>query len=902
MGLEPFARWITRYAGPIVLVAAGVTALAGAQLVDWSDRSSRLEIDPSLEDLLPLDDAERRYLERIEGIFGRTEAVVAAVYFDDAFAPASLDAVARMTERLESRPWVYRVWSLASAPSLHGDGDSFDLGRVAGGRTGEEEARALRRSVLSNPLYADTLVADGGAATALVVYLQPSYEDTPGSAAAVAEIRDVLHAEAGSAEVRLSGPPVVKAATGEALVNELSRMLPAIFVLVAVFLAAAFRSVRGVLLPLVTIGVALTWTLAVMVVSGRSLNLITAIVPPVVVVIGLAYGLHFLSAYYRVGHGEDGIRKTLADITLPLLMTGATTAAGFLALSLSPLQPIREFAWLSALGVLFMVALSLTLLPAMLAVFGCRKMDGPLALRWFTAFAERLGRFNLRHRRLVLGAGLALLAVAAAGSLNIRVGTDYIQGFAADHPVRADFQRIGADFGGATPLSVVLESPIENTFARPDMLRAVADFQDWLEAQPEVGAVTSLVDYVRVLNRALRGGDAPLAIPDDQSAIKQLLLFGGGESLEELADGSLSMVHLKVRATVSDSAAIGALVERTRARMEGLPAPVTGRMTGTPVLMSNAVDEIAGGQLLTIGAALLVVFLLLSALFTSFRVGAITLLPNLLPVMAYFGALGFAGITLNPTTSLIACIVLGIAVDDTLYYFARFNRDAQDLASEEKATQSALRTVIRPVTYTSLALIAGFLLMTTSELQNQVQFGALAAFTVGVAWLTDVTFTPALASRVCIVTLWDFLRLDLGRNPQRSIPLFEGLSLRQARIFALLSRLQEFRAGERVMSEGETAGDIFVVIDGELRAWVEREGEVVDLSRMRRGAVMGEVGHFAKRRTANVDAVSDVRLLRFDSDDLERLRRRYPRIAALVFRNLNAIQAKRLTETTQLLR
>jgi len=344
------------------------------------------------------------------------------------------------------------------------------------------------------------------------------------------------------------------------------------------------------------------------------------------------------------------------------------------------------------------------------------------------------------------------------------------------------------------------------------------------------------------------------------------------------------------------------LVKRIESRIQTMPPPINGYVTGAPVLVSTAVDEIAGGQVVTIGAALVVVFLLLSALFTSFRVGLLALLPNVIPIFIYFGALGFAGVPLSPTTSLIACIVLGIAVDDTLYYFARFNADAQRLASERKATISALRTVIRPVTYSSIALVLGFLVLTASGLQNQAQFGALAAFTIAVAWFADLTFTPALASGIRIVTLWDVLRLDLGREPQKSIPLFADLSLRQARVFALLSHIQNCKKGERIMSEGDRAGDIYVVIDGELTAWVHRDGEHVDLSTMRRGAVMGEVGHFAKRRTANVDAVTDVRLLRFDNEDLERLRRRSPRIAALVFRNLNRIQAQRLAQTTQMLR
>ncbi len=887
---------VTRLAGWVVAAVMALTALASASLVDWPQRRLAIDIDPAISTLLPAGGEARAYLKRVERIFGQSESVVVAIYPDDVFAPATLTSLATLDRNLGALPYVQSVTSLASAPLMRADGDTLDLGAASAG-----EGEALAQAARANPLIAGTLLGAEGRATALVVSLAGDYETDPGGQAAMAGIRAAVDAAiADTAGVRVTGPPAIKAATVEALMRELTRLVPGILLLVALFLLVAFRSARGVLLPMATIGIALVWVLAVMSLTGRSLNLITAIVPPVVITVGLAYTLHLLSAYYRVRRSADPAAAAVADVGMPLLLTGATTGAGFLALMLSPLAPIREFAWLSALGIGFSVLLSLTFLPAMLRLFACHNIGAPPGARLVRFGSRWLAAFNVRHRRRILAAGGVLMLVALVGASGIRVGTDYVNGFGESAPVRQDFNRISRDFGGATPLSVVLTAPAQGSFARPDLLEALAEFQQWLQAQPEIGSVTSLVDYVRTLNRALNGGDqAAYAIPDNATAVKQLLLFGGGDTLESLADTGLRHTHLKVRATVSDSAAIGALVERIEDRLAALPEPLSGWVTGTPVLLGNAVDDIASGQIVTIGAALLVVFLLLSALFTSFSTGALALLPNLLPVLLYFGALGFSGVTLNPTTSLIACIVLGIAVDDTLYYLARFNNDARRFASESRATVSALRAVLRPVTYTSLALIAGFLMLTTSGLQNQVQFGALAAFTIGVAWLTDVTFTPALASGVKIVTLWDVLRLDLGRAPQDSIPLFADLKLRQARIFALLSEIQQSPAGERVIAEGDEAGDIFVVIDGELRVWVEREGQQVELQRLRRGAVLGEVGHFAKRRTANVDAVTEVRLLRFDSDDLEQLRRRYPRTAALVFRNLNRIQAQRLAEATR---
>ena len=173
--------------------------------------------------------------------------------------------------------------------------------------------------------------------------------------------------------------------------------------------------------------------------------------------------------------------------------------------------------------------------------------------------------------------------------------------------------------------------------------------------------------------------------------------------------------------------------------------------------------------------------------------------------------------------------------------------------------------------------------------------------TLAVAWLIDLSLTPALGSMFRVVSFWDVLRVDLGSSPQYTIPLLAGLSDRQAKLFALLSKVQRVPAGTRVIHAGERSRDIYVVIEGQLEVWVQRGSEHRALSSLQRGATIGEAGYFGQRRTANVDTVSDARLLRFDSQDLERLRRRHPRIAATIFRNLAAIQAERLAQATAMI-
>jgi hypothetical protein len=270
----------------------------------------------------------------------------------------------------------------------------------------------------------------------------------------------------------------------------------------------------------------------------------------------------------------------------------------------------------------------------------------------------------------------------------------------------------------------------------------------------------------------------------------------------------------------------------------------------------------------------------------------------MLPVLFYFGILGWSGITLNVTTGLVASIVLGIAVDDTIHFLGHFNVAAKRTASEREGVRHALMHVGRPVSYATAALCLGFLALSFSSLRQQAEFGVLASVTLFLGWCCDMTFTPAIASRIRIVTLWDVLTLDLGENPQLAIPLFKGMSKAQARIVALMTQIVLKQAGERLIQMGEKGDGMYVVIEGRLRSSVEADGRSVLLNTHGRGDVLGEVGLFRGERTANVDCDTDVRLLRLDQKNLARLRRRYPRTSAQLFNNLSGVLAQRLASIT----
>lgn len=912
--MERFAGFVTRHAGKVLALLLVLTALAVAQIVDFRERTLRVTLDPSVSALFPRESEENKYYEYVRRLFGSDETLVLAVVDPDGiFTRTHLEAVKRLTERIEDLDGVHHVTSLASALNIRAVGGDLEIEPFIVNVPEDPAAiAAIQREALGNPIYAGNLVNRKGTATALFIYLDEMTDAEFIEKGLDAQIRALADEERGDARVMLAGGAIVKAENARIGVRDVQRTSPLVALAMALIAAFAYRSVLGVLVPMTTIGLALAWTLAVVAMTGRPLNIITLLVPAIVQTVGFAYAIHVVSAFYdavrqgaaRGAKRGEAAREALAEVALPVILTGLTTAAGFLSLTLSPLVAVREFGAYCVFAVVASVASALlfpaaifTLLPEPKPKSGAAAGAGELR---FDRAMERLARFDLRHRSWVIGVAAVVAVISAVGITRIRVGMDQIGVFKPDHPVRVDFEAINEELEGSSLFYVVLETDYRDAFKEPVNLRIVQNLQKWLADQPEIGGTTSLVDYLSLINRGFHDNDPEfLRIPETKRLVSQLLFFGGNDELEKVADSRYQTTSVIVRSRVMDSSDIGALIERIESRLARLPEHLTGRVTGNGVLVARSTDALSRGQALSLSLAFVLIYGILSILFTSFRVGALALIPNALPVVFFFGTLGWTGITLNPSTSLVACIVLGIAVDDTIHYLARFNVSARRLANESKGAVEALRHVGRPVLFTTVALCLGFLVLCTSEMQTQVQFGALAALTLAAAWVVDVTLTPALSSHLRIVSLWEVLTLDLGRNPADSIPLFRGLRNSQARVVALMTSIRNYTKGETIFELGGKGNDMYVVLDGELVVKLPTEEGVLEVARLRRGDAVGEVALFSGIRSADVEACSDVRLLRFSQPDLDRLRRRYPRIGAQVLENLSEILASRLMEANR---
>ncbi len=894
------------------LVAATVFAVTA--ILDLENGGTRLRIDPSFDAILPDDDPARLFYSHATDLFGDDQSLIVAMVSDDIFTVENLRRIRDISEALEDADGVDHVVSLATANNVRDVEGSVEIEPFLDTvPSTQDDAERLRREVQTNPIYGGNLVSRDSRATAFVVYVDDTPEQEFTSRGLDRAMFDIVKSRAGDAEVLISGTASMRSEISRVLRADMSSMLPGVAIIMALLAFATFRSLRGVLLPLGTIVTAIVWTFAVIAWYDLPLNLVTTILPVLLMTVGFAYSIHVVSEYYEaLREDPDEIEAAggptawaIDHVGSPVILTVLTTVVGFLSLALSDFPAVRHFGLVAVFGVVATAVISLTLAPAVLALLrvparanGSEASKGESRL---DAFIQRHAERNVRLRKPILVAG-GLLAVAAVwGLTRITVDTHLITNFDTDHPIRRNFEAINQHLEGARPFSIILEGDEPDAFLNSDNLKAVERLQKWVEAQPEVGGATSFADYVRLLNRAFHEDDpAEDRIPADSSLISQLMLvFGGNDDLPDYVTSDYSTVHIHVLSTAETTGEIGRLVDRIEERFVKLPEGIHGGVTGNTVVLAKSINAIAGGQIESLSIATLFIFLLLSALFASARVGFIALLPNILPILLFFGILGLTGVPLNATTGLIACVVLGIAVDDTIHFLTRFNVTARREADEKSGAVTALREVIRPVTTTSIALFLGFLVFTTGELRNQTEFGALAAITLAFAWLLDVTFTPALCAGLRIVTLWDALTFDLGNEPQKAIPVFEGLTKAQARIAALMTSVESFAAGERVLAEGTVGRELYVVIEGDLVVTVpDAEGREMELAYMKRGDVIGEVGLYYGQRTADVTATSDCRLLRLDRENLERLHRRYPRTGRRLAWNLSAIMAERLARAT----
>ncbi|MDX2166689.1 MAG: MMPL family transporter [Deltaproteobacteria bacterium] len=870
--------------------------------------AARVRIDPSIDNLLPTHDADRAYYETVKTVFGSEEASVIGV-FGEVFTPATLASIDRLSTQLAALHGVREVLSLTTVKGVESDELGLRIGKLVRRlpRT-DAEAAALRAKLLADPLYVGNLVSADGQATSILVLFEPLSDREFIGRDLEGQIRRLVDAEPDPSRFAITGMQTLKVNGARLMEEDLARFVPLSLALVILVLVLEFRSVRGVLLPLAAIVVGTLWTTGVMGLAGSDINLGTLILPPLLMAIGVAYAIHVVSRYYDElrsgGSREQVVARTMRHEWLPVTVAWLTTVVSCATLAFNPILGIRDFGVYSVVGITAIFAVSLFLIPAALLLLPHRPPPPQAAPRLgrVARAVDAVGRWAVGHRAAVLIGALGLCAVSLWGAARITVETDYLSFFSPDSIFRRDNTRIADALGGTQPIYITIDGDGPGALARLDALTAMRDLQRFLAEQPGVTGSLSLADYVALLQGAL-APDRGRALPDHQDDVDQLMVFVDPADVAPVAAPDFSRANIIVRTRLSGSAAIGELAQRIDTYAASrFRRGLTPHVTGSMVLLNRSADDLARGQVSSLWQVLVMLFVIMSAIFVSLRAGLLSLVPNVIPIIALFGLMGWAGIPLNISTSMIAVIAIGIAVDDTIHYFSEFNVQLRATGNQEQAILNVVRTVGSPIVYSALALTAGFAIVCLSNFQPIRHFGILASSTMAIGLVAELLITPALVMTTTIITIWDVLFVKLGPEPQKQIPLFAGLRPFQAKIVVSMARLAAAVPGEHITRRGEMKAELYVLLNG--RADVRGGPNEPVIRRMGRGEVIGEMGLVRQRpRSADVVVAEPTEYLVLDQGFLDRLQRRHPRTAATVFLNLTRILSDRLENTTdQLMR
>ena len=885
-------RWIARWKPTPWLILIGVAGLSWVCLGHVADlHSGRLKfsVDPSIKALLPRDGEALAVYETTRDRFTTDDYLLVAWLAEDIYTPERLTDLKRMTRRIERLPGVDKVESLASAYNLRARDDITEINAFLDKIPATvAEAEQVRDEARANPLYNGHLVSADGSGVLVVVHFDAALS-SPQLIELVDQIAQISEQDANGIEQFLSGPLSVRLEVSRVMLRDLYRTMPLAVLATLIVALVGFQSVHGVLMPLVSNAVALLVALATFVLAGHTMNFVTVILPPVIYVVGFAYAIHVVSDFDRcMRFYEDKVTATFAavkDVFVPLTLTAFTTALGFLSLTVSNIESIRIFGLYAALGTLLAWACALIVVPAGLMVLPARATHRR-RVDVLSRIAPRLARFDIRHARIVIGFGAFIAVVSLLAATQIEVSTNYLRNFPEQSSIRVNFQKIGDVFTGAVPLQILIETDTVDAFKEPEQLRTVAALKSWLEEQPEIGGVYSLVDYIKVVHRALAPDEMTSdGIPKSASMTNHLMLLGGADDVYRFTTFDYDATLLHVRSSAISTEDLMALVARINQRLSQLPKPMRGQVTGSSYLVARTIEDITRGQVLSLALAMAVIFLVLTAMFGSLRAGAIALIPNALPIIAYFGILGSTSITLNLTTSLVASVVLGIAVDDSIHFLSRFSSEARRSKNNTEGAVSALTKVIRPVSFTTIALCFGFITLTIGELKSQFEFGLLAAAVLFIAWFLDVTFTPALCARMRFVTSWDLLTVPIGRAPHKNLSVFSGLSNRDARTAALAGEISGLSDLPQLSADADAV--VTLLEDWSLPAAAANTGSPAYLA-FQRGAILTDVHRRSLEGLDSSYSTKPFRALVFDHQAQNALERDYPKIAQVIARNVDS--------------
>lgn len=722
--------------------------------------------------------AQLQAFDEIQTTFAKTDniALVLAPKSGDVFDQRTLTQIQEMTEQAWQVPYSSRVDSLANYQHTEAVDDDLlveDLLYQSYPLTAERIAK-VRAVAMSEPLLVNALVSEKGDVAVINITMQmPGVDETAEVNEVVAYVEQMLshyRAEYPDVTIYKAGIIAMNHSFAMAAQNDSATLVPTMLLVILVFLTLMLRSFLSVLATLVVIIGAIVATLGIVGWAGMFLHVASVNVPTLIMTLAVADCVHVIASmrhFMRQGMPKSqAIHRSVTLNFVPIIITSVTTAIGFLMMNMSDSPVLRDFGNLSALGVMIACVLSVSLLPALLNLLPVRFSAKQAAKS--SDIMDKLADLVVHRRNVLLPLSIVVIAGSAALIPYNKVNDESVKYFDTSSEFRqaADFmeQRIG----GMTTMSIAIKTHQSQGIASPEFLEVLGEFTRWLREQPETDHVASLSDIYKRLNKNMHGDDsAYYALPAERELAAQYLLLYEmslpfGLDLNNQVNVDKSSVKLQLTVKNLGSVELVALEERIY-QWFASHAPRYQVVASSPSLMFAHIGETNMASMLsTLPITLILISALMIFALRSWRLGVISLVPNIAPAVIGFGLWALISGEINLGLSVVVTLTLGIVVDDAVHFLAKYQHARKEGQNAEQAVRYAFHTVGRALWITTVVLVAGFSVLAMSHFRLNSDMGQLSAIVIFVALVIDFVLLPSLLMRFDTA---EYAQLEAAQEP-----------------------------------------------------------------------------------------------------------------------------------------
>ena len=699
-------------------------------------------------------------------IFGEEgNLVLLAVKDSSVFTTDKFNAWNSLAKSFDSLPEVEFTLSIADVKKLKKDTKNrkFVLESIYEKKiTSQEKVNSIKKELFEKlPFYDNLLYNKKTETIQTAIYIDKEIVNTPVRKAFVFDklipIIDRFEKE-NNLDVRVSGMPYIRTINAQNIIDEIQ-----LFVLGALFITGIiffffFRSYRATFITLLVVTIGVTWAFGFIGLFGYEITVLTALIPPLIIVIGVPNAVFLINKYQQEikSHGQQAkaLQRVISKIGNATLMTNITTASGFATFVFVKSQLLREFGILASINILSIFVLALLIIPIIYSFMEPPKKKhlNHLERRWMENVVDWMEKMVREQRIAIYITTVVIIILGIIGLYQIRVSGSLIEDMPKTKAFFKDIKFFENEFGGIMPLEILVDTKKEKGVMKLSTLKRMDKINEVIESFPELSKPVSIVNLVKYSKQAYyRGNPKYYQLPTSQ---EQNYIFeytknsdGNSNMLNNFVDSTGQFARITTFMKDIGTDKMNVIQERLSqiVKKEFPSERYNVSFTGKALVFLKGTNYLIGNLVFSLSLAILLISLFMAWMFRSFKMILISIIPNMLPLLITAGLMGFFGIPIKPSTILVFSIAFGISVDDTIHFLAKYRQEL--IANNWKIRRSvyaALRETGVSMFYTSIVLFFGFLVFTVSSFGGTIALGGLVSITLLLAMVSNLLLLPSL--------------------------------------------------------------------------------------------------------------------------------------------------------------